>query len=80
MCDSCGCGISDERPSRVRMLAVGLALVAAASLSGAFGFTSAVLSADDARAGSTTVASAVICPCGDGGPCCGFCPPARNGN
>ena len=66
--------------AKIRMLVVGLALVAAASLSGAFGFTSAVLSADDAQAGATIAASAGICPCGDGGPCCGFCPPARNGN
>ena len=73
MCDSCGCETPKGKRSFVRTLVLGLALAAAGSLGGAFGFTTTLLSADDAVARPVPVASAGFCPCGDGRPCCGFC-------
>ncbi len=80
MCDTCGCETPRGGRSPFRTLVLGLALAAMASLAGAFGFTSAVLSSDAAMASAAPAETSGFCPCGDGGPCCGCCGPAQRGN
>ncbi len=77
MCDSCGCEMPKGKRSLVRTVVLGLALAAVGSLGGAFGFTTIALSANDAVAAPVSAANAAFCPCGDGGPCCGFCTPVQ---
>ncbi len=80
MCDTCGCETPHGGRSLFRTLLLGLALAAVASLAGAFGFTSTVLSSDAAMASAAPAVTPSFCPCGDGRPCCGFCGPAQRGN
>ena len=77
MFDSGGCETLRRGGSLSRTLLLGLALAAVASLAGAFGFTSTVLSSDAAVASAPAAVTASFCPCGGGGPCCGFCSPAQ---
>ncbi len=77
MCDSCGCEMPKGKRNLVRTLVLGLALAGVASLAGAFGFTSTVLSTDAAVASAPAAVTAGFCPCGDGAPCCGFCTPVQ---
>ncbi len=80
MGDTCGCETPHAGRSPFRTVLLGLALAATASLAGAFGFTSTVLSSDAVMASATPAVTASFCPCGDDGPCCGFCGPAQRGN
>ncbi len=78
MSDSCGCGMPPEGRSRFRTFLVGAALAAATSFTGAFGFTSTALRTDNGQLTAGTQANPSTCLCGSGGPCCGFCGPAKN--
>ncbi len=76
MSDSCGCGMPPEGRTRFRTFLVGAALAAAAaSFTGAFGFTSAALLIDNGLVAAGDQADSSTCLCGSGGPCCGFCGP-----
>ncbi len=75
MCDSRGGGMPPGRRSRLRTFSIGVALAAAASFTGAFGFTSAALLIDNGLVAAGDQADSSTCLCGSGGPCCGFCGP-----
>ncbi len=77
----CDCCPPPERRNAFRGLLLGLALAAVVSFTGAFGFSStAALSAKDSQVSADTLGSVSTCPCGNGGPCCGSCPPSQRQN
>ena len=78
MFDSRGCSTPTERGSVYRGLFLGITLAALASFTGALGFTSTALSANDAQMIAGEQVSASTCPCGSGGPCCGHCTPSQS--